>query len=484
MSPEPLSDAGDRRLHQGERFASTWSSQQSQRDLDSSPYQLPPLTRQQLPPRARSLAPYVPRSPEPVSRSPDALNRVPEYTPNFAPARPVLRREDSQSQTAEERVQERGSVPRMWRELHSRPSSFTPRPSDLPPPPPLLSQYAPYPDPEGLQSMVDEDRDEDTQAADAVGDFPPLRRMSRRAIADGPLPPTSLRESWSPDSYIDGIEVSSRANGLGDREHSLSPEPEWDTMLTTIQPDTSLPSADSSFTTAAASASFSNSNSSSRSGSANSASSSRTHLTVPSLLNEEEIACVYSDSGSDTEADGEDHGHSGNVQSQTHFASLRDATRPRMGHFRRSFQDRTIPTLRRSQTQSPTSPPESPRMDGVSLHRRTRRRDRDARRFMHSYRSFTSRAGSREGSVGGGSAAASFGSSLSETVQMDPDLEQMRSVLGRLARREDIPEEFWMSAGLTRGVGENVVRAVHELRARAERLERRLDATSSFNSVD
>lgn len=49
-------------------------------------------------------------------------------------------------------------------------------------------------------------------------------------------------------------------NGLGDRTRSASPENDaeaWNTMRMTLEPDDRLPSADSSFTTAAASASFS-----------------------------------------------------------------------------------------------------------------------------------------------------------------------------------------------------------------------------------
>jgi hypothetical protein len=113
--------------------------------------------------------------------------------------------------------------------------------------------------------------------AGAVEEFPPLRRMGRGPVVDAPLPSSGLRESWSPRSPIDG---------LGDRERSFSPasvgSDHWETMLTTIAPDINLPSADSSFTSAAASASFSNSRSHSADASSNSISSSRTSLTVPS----------------------------------------------------------------------------------------------------------------------------------------------------------------------------------------------------------
>ncbi len=45
---------------------------------------------------------------------------------------------------------------------------------------------------------------------------------------------------------------SPQVDGLGDRQRSLSPEDNWDTLLTTITPDQQLPSADSSFTSASA----------------------------------------------------------------------------------------------------------------------------------------------------------------------------------------------------------------------------------------
>lgn len=57
-----------------------------------------------------------------------------------------------------------------------------------------------------------------------------------------------LSNSWSPDSPVDG---------LGDRNRSPTPADGWEIMRATITPDATLPSADSSFTSAAASHSFS-----------------------------------------------------------------------------------------------------------------------------------------------------------------------------------------------------------------------------------
>lgn len=56
-----------------------------------------------------------------------------------------------------------------------------------------------------------------------------------------------LSNSWRPESPI---------NGLGDRNRSPTPADGWEIMQTTITPDVALPSADSSFTSAAASQSF------------------------------------------------------------------------------------------------------------------------------------------------------------------------------------------------------------------------------------
>ncbi|KAK1048828.1 hypothetical protein LTR74_017462 [Friedmanniomyces endolithicus] len=56
-----------------------------------------------------------------------------------------------------------------------------------------------------------------------------------------------LRNSWSPGSPVDG---------LGDRDRSPTPADQWEIMRSTITPDATLPSADSSFTSAAASESF------------------------------------------------------------------------------------------------------------------------------------------------------------------------------------------------------------------------------------
>lgn len=65
-----------------------------------------------------------------------------------------------------------------------------------------------------------------------------------------------LSRSWRPESPVDG---------LGDRNRSPTPADNWEIMRQTITPDATLPSADSSFTSAAASLSFTSNNSASTS---------------------------------------------------------------------------------------------------------------------------------------------------------------------------------------------------------------------------
>lgn len=82
--------------------------------------------------------------------------------------------------------------------------------------------------------------------------FPPLRRIRRASVG-------SRRRSRSPRSQNVPVAI----DGLGDRERSFSPDnygdthDHWETVLSTITPDTQLPSTDSSFTSAAVTASLS-----------------------------------------------------------------------------------------------------------------------------------------------------------------------------------------------------------------------------------
>ena len=108
-----------------------------------------------------------------------------------------------------------------------------------------------------------------------LAELPTLRRMSRRSEE-----PVRAGRAH-PQNNMDG---------LGDRERSFSPDDDqWETMLTTIQPDERVPSTHSSFTSATASAS---------SLSSNSASSSATLITAPSTSTD--VECELDDSDEET----------------------------------------------------------------------------------------------------------------------------------------------------------------------------------------
>ncbi|KAF2002751.1 hypothetical protein P154DRAFT_544395 [Amniculicola lignicola CBS 123094] len=274
--------------------------------------------------------------------------------------------------------------------------------------------------------------------------LPPLRRMGRRTIADGPLPSSSLRESWSPSTTIDG---------LGDRDRSVSPADDpWDTMLSTVAPDPLPPTADSSFTSAAASASFSNSHPSSRAGSSNSnsnsAASSRTHVTIPSRRQSTtELfyrACESSedDTASDTEEE--------DIEPRLNLTSMR----------RRSRHLHTM-----------EQPP--PR----NLHRQSHgliERTREANAFV---RNVLSERASRDSApptdhpnafqldgpteeltrptapqVDGPIEESGHASADMDPADLDQELSEARAILEQLRRRGDVPDNFWASVGLMRSI--------------------------------
>jgi hypothetical protein len=335
-------------------------------------------------------------------------------------------------------------------------------------------------------------------------------RMDARELTMPTPPIGSLQVPMPP--IRDGNTLG-ETSGLGDRTRSASPENDggaWDTMLTTMEPDAQLPSADSSFTSAAASASFSASatdSSSSRSNS-NSRVSSQTDLTIP-----EDTACESDDnvgqdsatrnrlsiqarnSASDsfgsqtTQADsvsdfvrtyygsslrgsfsgtvpasGTRH-PSGDVdnsqsehwtgastqvesfireqshvqsliqehQSQVHLQAISAIPRSTSplpiiyNEIDSSRPNNTLPTLTQPLTNN-HGRPESP----------SRRRIAQYRRYSHSGRS--RRALRQE---------TAQPSQSSADPLAHPELEHMRSILQELANSRDIPDEWWLSAGLT-----------------------------------
>jgi hypothetical protein len=337
--------------------------------------------------------------------------QLPPFTPNFAPAAAARSpRAEAAVQEARDRAAYRNRSPYHRAAPRARPS---------------------WPD----EALVDNEDGDDSSDNNAVG-FPPLRRMGRRTIADGPLPSSSLRESWSPATTLDG---------LGDRERSVSPvDDHWDNMLSTVAPDPIAPTAESSFASAAASASFSHPSSRAGSSNSNSATSSRTHLTVPSRHHSPPTGEVFmracdtseDDTASDTEEEEMD---------------VRPGPNSLRRRSRQGYADE--PPLRNSNLYS----------SGV------RERSRDASAYVRSfYGGMTPRDSAQperppHDQFDGPAEEPSIGDDYMP-VDREQELHDARALLERLARREDISEEFWASVGLTRPLADRIERIQHRER--------------------
>lgn len=115
------------------------------------------------------------------------------------------------------------------------------------PPPPDIIRLSPFPRLDGLPAGLSRDTGDDPGSHVSL-----LRRVGQRSVNE------ARRANREP--VVDG---------LGDRQRSPTPDDHendaWETLLTTITPDASLPSADSSFNSASASATNASRNGSSNS---------------------------------------------------------------------------------------------------------------------------------------------------------------------------------------------------------------------------
>lgn len=219
-----------------------------------------------------------------------------------------------------------------------------------------------------------------------------LRRHYRRQVDDAQA---AARQTAR-------VPAAAPVDGLGDRARSISPSNDtaWDTLLTSITPDPQAPSAESSFTSAAASASSSSFGEASSPSTSSSATSVSDDSGGPSQFFENICETFESrpDSGEEGDNDSED------------IAVLRRAANAEP----RTIDEPTLDMFWRGYTEVVT-----------------RRADRVAR---HS--------GVGRG-VGGG-----------DNAHTHPGLGGMQRIVQRLAGREDIPDEWWASAGLARIVPE------------------------------
>ncbi|KAH6639714.1 hypothetical protein C7974DRAFT_389048 [Boeremia exigua] len=365
----------------------------------------------------------------------DGTRPLPALTPGFAPARP--------------------RSPVVIPGEHTRSDGPRPRRSRL------LDRFI-VPDDDERYSDDDDDEtprtnDDDGMSRTNAVSHPPLRRVGHRRIADGPLPASSLRESWSPVSTVDGLGDRERSNSMSSTSSNLP----WQNFLSTVVPDPVPPTAESSFASSAASASFAASSSRASSSNSNSAPSEHTHVTIPSRRptpgavrrRGEEMsesfarACESSDEGDSTASDTEDE------------ASANPLTRRRM---RPSYF---------------AAHPPSPRRYGRSV----RDQGVDARRYVRSYYANPNTHGALYQLDGSQDAQAdaqipvvsedeqeadSFATvaaddadhSTSPASPLDQELRDARSLLERLTRRGDIGDDFWASVGLTRSFADGVER--------------------------
>lgn len=271
--------------------------------------------------------------------------------------------------------------------------------------------------------------------------LPPLRRMGRRTVADGPLPPSGLG-NWA-----------ATVNGLGDRDRSFSPDDSapWSTFHSTVVPDPVAPTAESSFASAAASASFSNSHPSSRAGSSNSAASSQTHITIPSRQhspppNEHFMrACDTSDE--DTASDTEEE-----EMEELMLAPLRR-------EFHASHRHLPQPVDTRPRRIDPSDLPRQTRYPWSVLER-SRESSAYVRDFYTSNRSAVAARPRADQLDGPAEETANTAEDDAlppadfPNSPLDRELRDARSLLERLSRREDISDDFWASVGLTRSFAE------------------------------
>ncbi|PKY01927.1 hypothetical protein P168DRAFT_292070 [Aspergillus campestris IBT 28561] len=210
-------------------------------------------------------------------------------------------------------------------------------------------------------------------------------------------------------------------DGLGDRQRSVSPDDDhannaWETLLTTITPDANLPSADSSFTSASASGTNASTNGTSRSSATSfgnlPSSLDPSAATVHMVLDpypELSNPCDYSSTDSDSD-------------SESGFDLTHQSLYRRYRRMRRMDAMRRAQNLNSAMNTQPPIP------------------------------------------------AFSFALSDSST---DPDLQQMHAILDRLARREDIPENWWAAAGLSRIIGHRLGAEANESSNGSDRPEPR-----------
>jgi hypothetical protein len=460
------------------------------------------LTRTQLPP-----APPVPELRDadfdreelrPRSHNTGDERPLPSLTPGFAPARrreertqrndtpaepasPEHVAEDSLTDLRMLRHERFRSPPRVphdiaafharredGEEANRRPNRMSVLEEGAPPPQPgrILSwtsgrRHAPYARTARRRESNPGASDDDTPSTSNAVSHPPLRRVGHRRIADGPLPSSSLRESWSPVSNLDGLGDRERSNSVSSTSSNLP----WQTFLTTVVPDPVAPTAESSFASSAASASFAASSSRASSSNSNSAASERTELTVPSrrahpgprarqeALESFVRACESSDEGDSTASDTEDEVTANPLSRRrmrpSYFADGPPTPRP-YGRRISDAGDGARSYVRNFYSADWASRPLVRERD----YEESRARDLQADGFVDGPLD----SPPREQEADSFATVDDDAQVESPASPLDQELRDARGLLERLTRRGDIGDDFWASVGLTRSFTDGIER--------------------------
>ena len=297
-------------------------------------------------------------------------------------------------------------------------------------------------------------------------------------------PTHPLSRSWRAGSPV---------NGLGDRNRSPTPADAWEIMESTIEPDTTLPSADSSFATVPATSSF--------------ASSNGTTITEPdhgmevggatrrSTHGDEEDGNEGEDSGSDSSVDVDctDEEYLAQAEEfarEMYFSEIATPDgRIRVRNLLRPSDrsSRTVDVGFRLIDDALNTQEGRERVTNLhsndAIHRAVRFRDTARRHPDRSppYRPNSPPATSQEPpsanpvSPPSGDRDGSF-IFFGDLISDDQDLESMRRVARRLANRDEVPDDFWASMGVNVQLEPRHQRRAHRERAlervRGARVER------------
>ncbi|KAF4971350.1 hypothetical protein FSARC_1782 [Fusarium sarcochroum] len=240
------------------------------------------------------------------------------------------------------------------------------------------------------------------------------------------------------------LQRSRGVDGLGDRDRSLSPEV-WDTLLSTLTPDPQPPSAGSSFASNVASQSA--------------GATSNTSFTAPDLAQETaaDQACESGCEGSDTE--GPDYPHSV-LERIRRRREENDVRRVRVRVPDVGFdglldggagRDSGAVSSERSSLRQRRSP-DGPAIAGngnTELDRSTRNPYLRSRSAWVGHLS-VGNSDDEQGSERRRPNRESSATSGSNAHAGEEDWMGMQRIVRSLARREDIPDEWWAEAGLSR----------------------------------